>query len=333
MPMARPVPGGACLALCGLAIGLLWTGPVGAQDWPTRAVTMVVPYAAGGTTDVVGRILSPGLSEQLHHQVIVDNVSGAGGMIGVARVAKAPPDGYQFVLGNVGTHAQNTSLYSRPLYDAAADFAPAALLVDQPMLLVVRKDLPANNLSEFMAYAKANQAKMQYGSAGIGSPTHLACTLLNMAIGINTSHVPYRGGGPAMQDLITGRIDYFCFNTASVMPHIEAGKLKALALLSARRSGALPDLATAQEQGLKDFEFANWLGFFLPRGTPQPIVLKLHAATLATLAAAPVQERLRQLGAEPVDPARNVPDQLPAFVKSEIAKWARIIKEADIKLE
>ena len=170
--MARPVPAGACLALCGLAIGLLWTGPVGAQDWPTRAVTMVVPYAAGGTTDVVGRILSPGLSETLHQQVIVDNVSGAGGMIGVAHVAKSPPDGYQFVLGNVGTHAQNPSLYSRPLYDAAADFAPAALLVDQPMLLVARKDLPANNLSEFMAYAKANQAKMQYGSAGIGSPTH-----------------------------------------------------------------------------------------------------------------------------------------------------------------
>jgi tripartite-type tricarboxylate transporter receptor subunit TctC len=333
MPTARPVPGGTRLARCCLAIGLLWAGPVAAQEWPTRAVTMVVPYAAGGTTDVVARILSPGLSEQLGQQVIVDNVSGAGGMIGVARVAKAPPDGYQFVMGNVGTHAQNPALYSRPLYDAANDFVPAALLVDQPMLLVVRKDLPANNLQEFMAYAKANQAKMQYGSAGIGSPTHLACLMLNMAIGINTAHVPYRGGGPAMQDLIAGRIDYFCFNTASIMPQVEAGKVRALALLSARRSQALPDLPTAQEQGLKDFEFANWLAFFLPRATPQPIVLKLHTAAVATLASPAVQERLRQLGAEPVDPARNAPDQLPAFVKSEIAKWARIIKEADLKLD
>src|SRR5215813_8070955 len=334
MPVAKPVPGGTRLALCCLVIGLLSAGPAEAQEWPTRAVTMVVPYAAGGTTDVVARLLSPGLSEQLGQQVIVDNVSGAGGMIGVARVAKAPPDGYQFVMGNVGTHAQNAALYSRPLYDAAADFVPAALLVDQPMLLlVVRKDLPANNLSEFMAYAKANQAKMQYGSAGVGSPTHLACLMLNMAIGINTAHVPYRGGGPAMQDLFAGRIDYFCFNTASIMPQIEAGKARALALLSAKRSQALPDLATAQEQGLKDFEFANWLAFFLPKGTPQPIVLKLHTAALATLASGAVQERLKQLGAESFDPARKIPDQLPAFVKSEIAKWARIIKEADIKLD
>src|SRR5215813_2137823 len=302
MPAARPVRGGMRLALCCLVIGLLPAASAVAQEWPTRAVTMVVPYAAGGTTDVVGRILSPGLSEQLGQQVIVDN------MIGVARVAKAPPDGYQFVMRNVGTHAQNAALYSRPLYDAAADFVPAALLVDQPMLLlVVRKDLPANNLSEFMAYAKANQAKMQYGSAGVGSPTHLACLMLNMAIGINTAHVPYRGGGPAMQDLFAGRIDYFCFNTASIMPQIEAGKARALALLSAKRSQALPDLATAQEQGLKDFEFANWLAFFLPKGTPQPIVLKLHAAALATLASGAVQERLKQLGAESFDPARKIP--------------------------
>src|SRR5215813_6067658 len=333
MPVAKPVPGGTRLALCCLVIGLLSAGPAEAQEWPTRAVTMVVPYAAGGTTDVVARLLSPGLSEHLGQQVIVDNVSGAGGMIGVARVAKAPPDGYQFVMGNVGTHAQNAALYSRPLYDAAADFVPAALLVDQPMLLVVREDLPANNLPEFMAYAKANQAKMQFGSAGVGSPTHLACLMLNMAIGINTAHVPYRGGGPAMQDLFAGRIDYFCFNTASIMPQIEAGKARALALLSAKRSQALPDLATAQEQGLKDFEFANWLAFFLPKGTPQPIVLKLHTAALATLASGAVQERLKQLGAESFDPARKIPDQLPAFVKSEIAKWARIIKEADIKLD
>jgi tripartite-type tricarboxylate transporter receptor subunit TctC len=323
---------GGSVALC-LAIGLLCMGSAAAQEWPSRTVTMVIPFPAGGTTDVVGRLLGPGISERLRQQVVVENVGGAAGMIGTARVAKAAPDGYQFVLGNVGTHAHNQTLYSRPLYDAVADFAPVALLVDQPMLLAVRKDLPAGNLQEFIAYAKANQATMQYGSAGAGSPTHLACSLLNSAVGIEPTHVPYRGGGPAMQDLIAGRLDYFCYNTVSVMPQIEAGKVKALALLSRQRSPSMPDLPTAQEQGLKDFEVANWLAFFLPKGTPQPIVLKLHAATAAALATPSVQQRLKQLGAEPVDPAKGTPDQLREFVGAEIAKWGRIIRAANIKIE
>ena len=316
-----------------LALSLQWMGYAVAQEWPTRPVTMVVPFSVGGTTDVVARISSPGLSEILGQQMIVDNASGAGGMIGTSRVAKAPPDGYQFVLGNVGTHAQNQALYSKPLYNAATDFVPVALLVDQPMVLIVRKDLPTANLAEFVAYAKANQAKMQYGSAGVASPTHLACALLNVAIGINVTHVPYRGGGPAMQDLIAGRIDYFCFNTVSIMPQIEAGTVRAIAMLSKKRSAALPDLATAQEQGLKDFEVANWLAFFLPKGTPEPIVRKLHDAVVASLNAPPVQERLRQLGAEPMALERNSPGNLQEFVESEIAKWAKIIKEANIKVE
>lgn len=321
------------LAAVLLAIGLACTGPAGAQEWPTRPVTMVVPFAVGGTTDVVGRLLAPGMADVLGQQVLVDNASGAGGMVGTARVAKAPADGYQFVLGNVGTHAQNQALYARPLYNAATDFVPVALLVDQPMLLTVRKDLPAGTLKEFIDYAKANQAKMQYGSAGVGSPTHLACALLNVALGVNVNHIPYRGGGPAMQDLIAGRIDYFCFNTGSIMPQIEAGTVKALAMLSKDRSPALPNLATAQEQGLADFEVANWMAFFLPKGTPAAIVARLHTAALAALNVPAVQERLRQLGAEPMAGERNTLDRLPAFVDSEIAKWARIIKDANIKVE
>src|SRR5215470_4043834 len=185
-------------------------GGAAAQDWPTRPLTMVAPAAAGSANDVVARILTPRLSELLGQQVIVENLGGAGGMTGAARVARAAPDGYQFVFGNVGTHAASQTLYEKPLYNAAIDFAPVALVAEQPIVLIARRDYPANNLQDFVAYAKANQAKMQYGSAGVGSAVHLACALLNAAIGVEITHLPYRGGNPAMQDLIAGRTDYQC---------------------------------------------------------------------------------------------------------------------------
>ena len=203
--------------------------PAAAQDWPTRAVTMVVPFAAGGGGDLIGRILAPRLSELLGRTVIVENVGGAGGMNGAARVAKAAPDGYQFVLGNIGTHAQNQTLYKNPLYNAATDFTPVALVAEVPLLLVARKDLPANTLQEFAAYARANEEKMQYGSAGAGSNTHLACTLLNAALGVKITHIPYRGVGPAIQDLIAGRIDYQCGGAGTMLPQVRAGTMKAIA--------------------------------------------------------------------------------------------------------
>ena len=311
-----------------------WAGAGMAQAWPTRNLTVVVPYAAGGSQDAVTRILAPGVSAALGQPVIVDNVGGGGGTLGVLRVAKAPPDGYQVLLGNVGTHAQIPSLYDNPPYDALGDFVPVVLLVDQAMVLTVRKDLPAANLQEFIAYARANQSKMQYGSAGIGSPTHLACALLNAAIGAEqVTHVPYRGGGPAMQDLMAGRIDYFCYNTASIKPQIDAGTVKALAILSAARVPSLPNVPTAQEQGLKDFEVANWMGFFVPKGTPADIVAKLREASLTALAVPATREKLSGLGAEPVPADRLPPDRLPAFVASEMAKWRTIIKQAGIRLE
>jgi len=304
--------------------------PVGAQEWPTRPLVMVVPYAAGGTTDVVGRILSLRLSEILRQQVIIENVGGAGGMTGATRVAKAAPDGYQFVLGNVGTHAQNQTLYKNPQYHAATDFVPVGLLVDQPTVLIVRKDLPVNTLPEFIAYAKANQAKMQYGSAGAGSPTHLSCALLNAAIGINVTHIPYRGGGPAMQDLIAGRIDYICLNIGGAFPQIEGKSVKAVALLTKDRSPILSSLPTAQEQGLKDFQADNWLAFFLPKGAPQAIVRKLNDAAVETLNTPAVITRLREIGVEPVAPERRSPEYRGKFVASEIEKWAGPIKAAGV---
>src|SRR5215831_6769291 len=189
------------VAVAGL-VSLTCIAPAFAQDWPTRPVTMVVPFAAGGPADTVARILAPGLSELLGQQIVVENVGGSGGMTGAARVAKAAPDGYQFVLGNMGTHAANQTFYKTPLYNSASDFTPVMLVAQTPLVLLARKDLPADNLRDFIGYAKANQATMQYGSGGAGSASHLACVLLNSAIGINVTHVPYRGAAPAMQDLI-----------------------------------------------------------------------------------------------------------------------------------
>ena len=211
------------------------------QTWPNRPVTMMVTYAAGGTTDIIGRIIGIRLAEILKQQVVIENVGGAGGMTGAARVAKAPPDGYQFVLGNVGTHAQNQTLYRNPSYNAATDFAPVGLLVDLPMLMVSRTNFPANNLKEFIAYAKVNQAKMQYGSAGTGAPTHLSCALLNVAIGVNITHVPYRGSALALQDMIAGRIDYHCLNASAAIQHIEAKNAKAITMTTRERSPTFPD--------------------------------------------------------------------------------------------
>src|SRR3954468_12831218 len=198
-----------------LGIATLAT-PALSQDWPNRPLTMIAPFAAGGSTDAIARIVAEGLGAQLHQSVIVENVGGAGGMTGANRVAKAPPDGYQFVLGNVGTHAQNQTLYKAPLYNAVADFAPVGLIMDQSLILVTRKDLPPNNLQEFIAFVRQNHAKMQFGSGGVGGSNHLACVLLNAALGVNVTHVPYRSAGPAMQDMLAGLIDYQCPSAPTV---------------------------------------------------------------------------------------------------------------------
>src|SRR5262245_37640717 len=307
--------------------------PAAPQEWPNRPVNLVVPFAAGGPMDTVGRILALRMGEVLRQQVVVENVGGAGGMTGSARVAKAAPDGSQFVLGNLGTHAASQTIYKAPLYDAANDFAPVALMVEMPFVLVVRKDLPAGNLNEFIAHAKATHATMQYGSGGSGSATHLACVLLNAAIGVNVTHVPYRGGGPAMQDLMAGRIDYQCLDTAIAIPQIEAGTIKAIAIFSRGRSPSLPAVASAHEQGLSGFEATNWSALFLPRGTPAGIVEALHAAAVAALETASVQERLKELGATVVEPARRSPDYLQTFVVGEIGKWAAAIRASGAATE
>jgi tripartite-type tricarboxylate transporter receptor subunit TctC len=294
---------------------------------------MVVPFAAGGPMDVVGRIMAQSLSEQLGQQVVVENVGGGGGMTGSARVAKAAPDGYQFGLGNVGTHAVSQSLSKNPPYRVATDFAPVALFADLSLVLVTRKDLPANNLQEFIAFTKANQDKMQFASASAGSATHLGCALLNAAIGVNVTHVPYRGGGPAMQDVIAGRIDYICIDTPAVVSLIASGDIKGLAVLSSTRTASLPNVPTAQEQGLAGFEAANWAAFFMPKDTPAPIVARLQDASAAAFDSEAVRKRMKEIGVDPVPPDRRSSEYLSNFVDTEIAKWAGPVRASGLSMD
>jgi tripartite-type tricarboxylate transporter receptor subunit TctC len=310
-----------------------FVGPALAQDWPTRTITMVVPFAAGGSTDAVARVLAGGLTQTLGHSVIVENVGGAGGITGANRVAKAAPDGSQFVLGDTGTIAQYKSLYKKPPYNSATDFAPVVLVTEQPMVLVARKDFPATSLSDFIAYTQLNQAKMQYGSAGAGSATHLACALFNAAIGVNVTHVPYRGGAPALQDLIAGRIDYQCPINTAVISQIESHSIKGIAVLMRERSPSLPAVASASEQGLGSFEAPYWTAIFLPSGTSAAIIRKLHDAGVAAMNAPAIQEQMKKIGADLVASDRRSPEYLQKFVKSEIEKWAGAIKASGVSLD
>lgn len=307
--------------------------PVNAETWPVRPLTMVVPFAAGGPMDAVARILQPALSDALHQQVIIENIGGAGGMLGAARVAKSAPDGYQFVLGNVGTHAVSQALYKNPLYNSVTDFSPVVLIADLSLVMVARKDLPPNNLQEFIAYAKANQKTMQFASAGAGSATHLGCALINAQIGVNVTHIPYRGGAPAMQDLIAQRVDYLCIDTPVAAPQILSGSIKPIAILTRGRSASLPNLASAEEQGLADFEASNWSAFFLPKDTPAAIVQKLHDATVAAMNNPTVQKRFKENGIDLVADDRRSSAYLAQFVSDEIAKWAKPIKATGLVLE
>ena len=318
----------------GAAFGGLFmlTSAAVAQNFPNHPMVMVVPFAAGGPQDVLGRIIAQSMGEALGQTVIIENVGGAGGMTGSVRVAQATPDGYTFVLGSVGTHAQNQTLFKQPLYDAATDFTPVALIAETPIALITRKDLPPNNFKEFVSYAKANQVKMQYGSAGAGSATHLGCVVLNFVLGIEITHVPYRGTGPAMQDLAGGRIDYLCDIIATAKAQIDGATVKGIAMLTRDRSPVLPNLATAREQGT-DVQAYTWSAIFLPKGAPGPVVAKLNAAAVAAMNTPSVNERFASLGATVAAPDERSPDYLGKFVLSEIDKWAGPIKTSGVSAD
>jgi tripartite-type tricarboxylate transporter receptor subunit TctC len=304
-----------------------------AEPWPTRPVTMIVPFAAGGPTDVVGRIVAERLSDILGQRVVVENVGGAGGMTGAQRVAQAAPDGYQVLLGTVGTQAYNQTLYKKPLYNANSDFAPVVLIAEQPLVLVVQKDFPANTLKDFAAYVKANAAQLSFGSGGAGSSTHLGCVLLNAAIGVNVQHIPYRGSAPAMQDLVGGRINYMCDAVSTSLSHIKDKSIKPIAVLASRRSPVLPDVPTAQEQGLAGFEANNWVALFFPRNTPDAIVHQLHDATVKAMNTPALQTRMASIGTDLVTPDRTGTDYLKQFVSRQIDKWAGPIKASGVSID
>jgi tripartite-type tricarboxylate transporter receptor subunit TctC len=304
-----------------------------AQDWPNRPVTMVVPFAAGGAVDVLARTLGARTAEILGQQIVIENIGGAGGMTGSNRIAKASPDGYQFVLGSVGTHAQNQTLYKNPAYNVMRDFDPVILVGETPLLLVTRKDFPAADLREFIAYGKANPGKLQFGSAGVGSAIHLGCVLFNAAAGIEATHIRYRGGNPAMQDLVAGRIDYGCNIITSAYPQVRDQQIKAPALLSSKRAPLLPNLATAQEQGMAGFDAGSWNVVFFPKGTPEPIIRRLNAAISEALDTPATRERLHGIGIDIPTADRRTPTSAAKFVESEVKKYEGPIKAAGIVIE
>ena len=332
-PHPSPASGGGsrpslvlkAIVAAALALLLAPLGAARADDWPSRPITMIVPYAAGGPVDTLGRILAARLSEILGQQVVVENAAGAGGMTGASRVAKSTPDGYAVLLSGSAVRI-NQTLYKKPLYNAVTDFEHVALFSDSARVLIARKDFPANTLAEFIAYAKANQAKMQYGSAGAGSGMHVCAVLLDAAMGTKITHVPYRGSAPAMQDLIGGRVDFVAEQISTALPQIQSGTVKAIATLGLDRAPGLEQLATAQEQGLGGLDCGSWASLSFPKGTPREIVQRLAKATNEAVETPAVQERFKSIGVTIPPPERRTPDYLTKFVPSEIERWAGPIK-------
>jgi tripartite-type tricarboxylate transporter receptor subunit TctC len=315
------------------AIVIALVAPAAAQDWPARPITLVVPFAAGGGVDVSARIQAQGMGELLGQSMVVENVAAAAGMVGGARVAKSAPDGYTLLIGNTGTHAFNQTLYKKPLYNAVTDFEPVGLVSESPRILIARKDLPANTLQELIAYLKANEKTAQFGSAGVGSGTHLPCVLFNLAIGLNIAHIPYRGEGPLMQDLVGGRIDYMCATIQSGAAQAKQGAVKAIAVMAEKRVTIIPDVATTGGQGLGGVEASVWNALFFPKGTPAAIVRKVNKAMSDTLDDPAIRRRLEELGLEIVPAERRTPEYLAQFLPAEIARWAKPIHEAGISAD
>jgi len=302
-----------------------------AQTYPTRTATVIVPFAAGGPADVTGRIVADIFSRHLGQSFIVENVGGAGGTVGALRAAKAPADGYTIISGHMGTNALAAAFYPNLGYDPERDFEPVGLIAEYPEVLSVRKDIPVNNLKEFAAYAKANEAKLNMGHAGVGSVSYIGCLLLNSAIGIKPTMVPFTGTAPVMNAILAGSVDYDCDPVLGPLPHVRAGTVKALAVAAKKRSPMLPEVPTSYEQGMPEFDCAPFYAVFAPKGTPKPIIDKLAEALNKGLSEEAVQKRFADLGAEIAEPARRGPKALAELVHSEIARLTPILKAVAAK--
>jgi tripartite-type tricarboxylate transporter receptor subunit TctC len=319
----------AILVAAILALGI--TGAQ-AQTYPSRPITIIVPFAAGGPTDVIGRALAEKMRASLGQPVLIENVTGAGGSIGATRGAQAAPDGYTISMGNTGTHVAAGAIY--PLkFDLLTDLEPLALIATNPMVIVTKNGLPAKNLGELLALLKANAGQVPTGTAGVGSATHLAGIYFQAVTGTRLNFVPYRGTGPAMQDLVAGQIDMIIDQASNSMNQIKAGSIKALAVSGEKRLAGLPDVPTADEAGLPGFQVAVWNAFWLPKATPKEVSSKLNAAVMEALADPTVRQRLADLGLEIPPPAQQTPEALGKYHKAEADKWWPIIKAANIKAE
>jgi tripartite-type tricarboxylate transporter receptor subunit TctC len=298
-----------------------------AAEYPVRPIRLIVPFAPGGSNDIMARIVAQSLHQSMGQQVIVDNRPGASGIVGTEIAARSTPDGHTLLMMSL-TLTVNPSLYRKLPYDTLKDLVPVTLVASAPLMLVVHPSLPVKTVKDFIAYAKAHPGKLNFGSGGRGATPHLAGEMLQTMAGLRMTHVPYKGGGPALSDLVGGQIQLMLENIPSTNPFVKAGKLRALAVTGKTRSALLPDLPTLDEAGLKGYEIVGWNGLFFPAGTPNAIVQKVHAETVKMLAQPDVKERLAALGAEGVG---NSPAEFAAFVRAEIAKWARVVKQAGLE--
>jgi tripartite-type tricarboxylate transporter receptor subunit TctC len=311
--------GGLALAAAAAALPLTAT----AQAYPSKPVTIVVPFAAGGTTDILARVIGQALTKELGQSVIVDNRAGAGGNIGAAIAAKASADGHTLLMGTVGTHAINQSLYKKLPFDPVKDFAPLTRVAMVPNLLVANPGKPYKNVKELIAYAQANPGKVNFGSSGSGSSIHLSGELFNSLAKVDMVHVPYKGSSPAVTDLLGGQIDIMFDNMPSAIQHVRSGKLRPLAVTTAKRSPELPDVPTIAEAGVPGYEATSWFGMFAPAATPAPIVARLNEALVKVLADPEVKKKLAEQGAEPY---AEKPEQFAAFIRNESEKWSKVVK-------
>ena len=303
-----------------------------AEDYPTKTITMVVPFAAGGPTDTVARLVAQSMGVKLKQTIIVENVGGAGGTIGAARAAKAAPDGYTLFLHHIG-QSTAPALYRKLSYNAIDSFEPIGLITDVPMTLVARKDFPAKDIKELLAYVKANKSKVTYANAGLGSASHLCGMLFMTAIGTDLTTVPYKGTGPAMNDLLGGQVDFMCDQTTNTTSQIKGGKIKVYGVTTKARLASMPDVPTLNEAGLPGFEVTVWHGLYAPRGTPKAVVDTLAGALQVALKDPLVKQRFADLGTEPVADSRARPEALRTHLKSEIERWAPIISKAGVYAE
>ncbi len=310
-------------------IALLGIAPLNAQEYPNKVISMVVPFAAGGPTDTVARLIGVPMTKTLKQQVIVENVGGAGGTIAANRVAKAPPDGYTILIHHIGMSTA-PALYRKLPYNPATDFEPIGLINEVPMTLVAKKDFPAKDLKELIAYVKANKEKVNYANAGLGAASHLCGMIFMSAIQTDVTTVPYSGTAPAMNDLLGGQVDFMCDQTTNTTSQIKAGKINVYGVTTKKRVASLPNVPTMDEAGLKGFEVSIWHALYAPKGTPKPVIDKLTNALQDAMKDSTVKQRFADLGTEPVALNRATPAALSAHLKAEIDRWAPIIKKAGV---